>query len=81
MSHQMPFLLLFVIIPIAEVYAFLAVGDEIGIFQTLLLCVLTAIIGGILVKQQGLATAINTRIYYRYCRIFAIIPSISSIFT
>ena len=55
----MPFLLLFVIIPIAEVYAFLAVGDEIGIFQTLLLCVLTAIIGGILVKQQGLATLFN----------------------
>jgi len=57
----MPFLILFILIPIAEVYAFLAVGDEIGILQTLLLCVLTAIIGGILVKQQGLETLFNAQ--------------------
>jgi len=52
----MPFLLLFIIVPILEVYAFLTVGAAVGIFQTLLLCVLTAIIGGILVKKQGIET-------------------------
>lgn len=57
----MPFLILFIMVPIAEVYAFLAVGDEIGILPTLLLCVLTAIIGGILVKQQGLETLFNAQ--------------------
>lgn len=52
----MPFLILFVIIPIIEIYAFIAVGDEIGVLKTLLLCVLTAIIGGLLVRQQGMDT-------------------------
>lgn len=52
----MPFLALFIIIPILEVYAFLTVGAAVGILETLALCVLTAIIGGILVKQQGLET-------------------------
>jgi len=52
----MPFLLLFIIIPILEVYAFLTVGAAVGVLQTLALCVLTAIIGGILVKKQGIET-------------------------
>ena len=52
----MPFLIIFVLVPIAEVYAFITVGDEIGVFKTLLLCVLTAMIGGFLVRQQGLET-------------------------
>lgn len=49
----MPFIILFLIIPLIEIYAFMAVGGEIGILKTLLLCVLTAIIGGLLVRQQG----------------------------
>jgi UPF0716 protein FxsA len=32
------------------------VGDEIGVLKTLLLCVLTAIIGGLLVRHQGFET-------------------------
>lgn len=52
----MPFLIIFVLIPIAEVYAFINVGEEIGVFRTLLLCVLTAAIGGLLVRHQGLET-------------------------
>lgn len=58
---RMPFLILFILIPIAEVYAFLAVGDEIGILNTLLLCVVTAFIGGFLVKQQGVETLFNAQ--------------------
>jgi len=57
----MPFLILFILVPIAEVYVFLAVGDEIGIFKTLLMCVLTAIIGGLLVKKQGMETLFNAQ--------------------
>ncbi|RLQ89154.1 FxsA family protein [Notoacmeibacter ruber] len=49
-----PFLLL--AIPIAEIAAFIAVGQWIGIFPTLLGIVITAIIGSILLRRQGLAT-------------------------
>lgn len=56
MVRQMPFLVIFVIVPLLEVYAFISVGDEIGVLRTLLLCVLTAMIGGFLVRQQGLDT-------------------------
>lgn len=51
--------LFFVIVPLAEIFVFLTVGDEIGIVNTLLLCVLTAIIGGALVRIQGLQTLIK----------------------
>ncbi|NCO03740.1 MAG: FxsA family protein [Alphaproteobacteria bacterium] len=57
----MLFFVLFLIIPIAEVAVFAAAGDEIGILNTLLLCVLTAIIGGYLVRKQGLATLLRSQ--------------------
>ncbi|MEM8832980.1 MAG: FxsA family protein [Pseudomonadota bacterium] len=57
----MPFIILFIIIPLVEIYFFLLVGDAVGILQTLLLCVLTAIIGGFLVKKQGLETLFNAQ--------------------
>lgn len=57
----MPFIILFVLIPLAEIYAFITVGEEIGVFKTLLLCVLTAIIGGVLVKKQGVETLMKVQ--------------------
>lgn len=57
----MPFLILFVLIPLAEVYAFIHVGEEIGVLKTLLLCILTAIIGGTLVRIQGFQTLMKAR--------------------
>ncbi len=57
----MPFLLLFVLIPLAEVYAFINVGEEIGVFKTLILCVVTAVIGGALVRIQGIGTLLKAR--------------------
>ena len=57
----MPFLIIFVLIPLAEVYAFITVGEEIGVLKTLLLCVLTAMIGGLLVRHQGLETLMKGR--------------------
>ena len=50
----MPFFIIFILIPLAEVYAFIEVGGQVGLLKTLLLCVLTAMIGGFLVRQQGL---------------------------
>ena len=50
----MPFFIIFILIPLAEIYAFIHVGDKIGILYTLLICLLTAMIGGFLVRRQGL---------------------------
>ncbi|MEM8540205.1 MAG: FxsA family protein [Pseudomonadota bacterium] len=46
-----PFLLL--IIPLLEIAAFVVIGGEIGVFYTLALIVVTAIIGSILLRIQG----------------------------
>lgn len=52
----MPFFILFVIVPIMELMVFAAVGDEVGLLNALLLALLTAIIGGAVVRHQGLQT-------------------------
>lgn len=52
----MPFLIIFIIIPLAELFVFGLVGDEIGLFNALLLALLTAVIGGAIVRHQGLQT-------------------------
>ena len=57
----MLFLIIFILIPLAEVYAFINVGEEIGVFKTLILCVITAVIGGSLVKIQGVGTLLKAR--------------------
>jgi UPF0716 protein FxsA len=46
---------LLVAVPIAEIAVFLVVGDAIGVLATLGLIVLTALIGTVLLRQQGLA--------------------------
>jgi UPF0716 protein FxsA len=46
---------LLVAVPIAEIAVFLVVGDVIGALATLGLIVLTAFIGTVLLRQQGLA--------------------------
>lgn len=57
----MPFLIIFIIVPIMEIYAFIKVGGEIGAPKTILLCVLTAIIGGLIVRMQGIGTLIKAQ--------------------
>lgn len=57
----MPFIIIFFLIPLAEVYAFMTVGREIGVLSTLMLCVLTAIIGGFLVRLQGIGTLMKAQ--------------------
>lgn len=54
----MPFLifLLFVSVPIAEIAVFIEVGSEIGVAATLAFTVLTAFLGVVLLRVQGLST-------------------------
>ena len=49
-----PFLLLFV--PILEITAFILIGGQIGVFPTLGMILVTAIIGSILLRVQGFST-------------------------
>jgi UPF0716 protein FxsA len=46
----------FLLVPIIEIYLFLQVGERIGVGWTLLLVVLTAVIGVWLLRIQGLST-------------------------
>lgn len=49
-------LLLFIIVPILEIYLLITVGSFIGVLPTVLLVILTAIVGTYLLRAQGLAT-------------------------
>ena len=49
-------LILFIIIPIIEIYLFILIGSEIGIISTLLVVILTAVVGTYLLRIQGLVT-------------------------
>lgn len=58
-SHTV-FRLLFVcllFVPVVEIYLFIRVGSAIGPLRVAALCVLTAMIGTILVRKQGIQTA------------------------
>lgn len=57
----MPFFAIFIIIPFIELFLFATVSEHIGIWTTLSLAFLTAIIGGGLVKHQGLQTLFSMR--------------------
>ncbi|WP_353571565.1 FxsA family protein [Candidatus Albibeggiatoa sp. nov. BB20] len=54
LSHGL--LLLFILVPVIEIYFFILIGGIIGIFPTLLFIVVTAIIGTKLLKAQGTLT-------------------------
>ncbi|KZY35329.1 MULTISPECIES: FxsA family protein [unclassified Oleiphilus] len=51
--------LLFLIVPIIEMLVLIEVGSFIGVFYTVLLVLLTAVIGVTLLKKQGLSTFIR----------------------
>ena len=57
----MPFLIIFVIIPLVELGIFAAVSDHIGLGTALLFALITAILGGNLVRLQGLQTITSMR--------------------
>ncbi len=49
----MPLLVLFIAIPLIEIALFIQIGGWLGLWPTLLIVVVTAIIGSYLVRQQG----------------------------
>lgn len=52
----MPLLLLFIVVPLIEIALFIQVGGLIGLWPTLAIVILTAIIGTTLMRRQGLST-------------------------
>lgn len=53
--------LLFLIVPLIEIYFLIQVGREIGALSTILLCILTAALGAILLRIQGILTLMRAR--------------------
>ena len=53
--------ILFVIGPIAEIYVLLKAGGAFGVLPVLAACVGTAMLGGVLIRLQGLAAINNAR--------------------
>tara|TARA_B100000427_G_C15514400_1_gene597577 strand:- start:629 stop:1084 length:456 start_codon:yes stop_codon:yes gene_type:complete len=48
------FFLLFIIIPLIEVILFITIGKHIGLLNTIIIILITGIIGAFLVKNQGI---------------------------
>jgi UPF0716 protein FxsA len=48
--------LLFLLVPLGEIYILIQVGEWVGALPTLLLVVLTALVGASLVRMQGIST-------------------------
>ncbi|MGD8265786.1 MAG: FxsA family protein [Chromatiales bacterium] len=61
MPFLLIFLIIFVFIPLTELYVIIEVGDRIGAFTTIWLVVLTAVIGGWLVRKQGMGILFRIR--------------------
>lgn len=53
--------LIFVIIPLIELYVIIAVGEEIGAFWTVVLVLLTAVVGVSLLRWQGMSTLMRAQ--------------------
>jgi UPF0716 protein FxsA len=52
---------IFIVVPLLEIYAFIHVGSLIGAVPTLALIVLTALVGALLVRWQGLGVISDAR--------------------
>ena len=50
------FFILFLSIPVIEIFLFIKISEYIGSLNTILLIILTAISGSILIKQEGIKT-------------------------
>lgn len=51
----------FIFLPFVEIYTLITVGNYIGAFNTILLIILTGIIGVYLLRNQGIRSLINLR--------------------
>jgi len=55
-------ILLFTIIPLIELYLLIQVGRYLGSFQTIMIVLVTGIIGGLLARSQGLSVQRQIRV-------------------
>lgn len=55
------FFALFILVPLAELYVLIEVGSGIGGLATIALCLLTAAIGGLLIRWQGMSTLLDAQ--------------------
>lgn len=55
------FLLIFIAIPLVEIWLLIEVGSQIGAFATVALIVLTAVVGVFLIRLQGLTTLMRAQ--------------------
>ena len=56
MNPLFPLFLIFLLVPLAEIYVLIKVGAVVGALPTVGLVVLTAVIGAFLVRTEGLVT-------------------------
>lgn len=56
-----PLLLLFIVLPILEMWVLISVGEQIGALPTIGLVLLTAVIGLALLKRQGISTVMRAQ--------------------
>ncbi|MDQ6973952.1 MAG: FxsA family protein, partial [Mariprofundaceae bacterium] len=52
---------LFIVVPLLELYVLIQVGSGIGGLSTILLCLFTAALGGLLIRWQGLRTLLSAQ--------------------
>ena len=55
-------ILLFTVIPLIELYLLIQVGRYLGSFQTIMIVLITGIIGGLLARSQGLSVQRQIRV-------------------
>lgn len=53
--------IVFIVIPLLELYLLIKLGGEIGAFYTILLIILTALAGGVFMKAQGMRVMQDAR--------------------
>jgi UPF0716 protein FxsA len=58
-------ILLFTVIPLIELYLLIQVGRYLGSFQTIMIVLITGIIGGLLARSQGLSVQRQIRVDLR----------------
>ncbi len=57
----MPFFIIFVIVPLSEIIVFMGVSDKIGLGSALLMALFTAVLGGFIVRYQGIQTIVTAQ--------------------
>ena len=54
-------LLVLIVVPVMEIYVFIQAGEQIGLWPTIGLVIITAIVGSALLRHQGLSTLFSVR--------------------